>query len=78
MKSVLDPSKLSIVLDRGYQLGIDPAGVAQQLREIASEIDAGNVYLLKAVIYHRLSPEDFQTAGIVLQLSERLTEKVPA
>jgi hypothetical protein len=74
MASIVNPEKFS-PLRPDFQFGIDPAGIAQQLREIASAIDAGDVCVQKATVYHSMNFEEFKMAGVVLQFVEKFEDK---
>jgi hypothetical protein len=72
MKSVMSLEKCSQIIQPDWQFGIDAPAVAKQLRDIADEIDAGSVLIQKATVYHRLTVDEFATAAIVLQVTERV------
>jgi len=74
MASIVNPEKFS-PLRPDFQFGIDPAGIAQQLRVIADAIDAGDVCMQKATIYHSINIEEFKMAGVVLQFAEKAEAK---
>jgi hypothetical protein len=74
MASIVNPEKFS-PLNLDFQFGLDPAGIAQQLREIADAIDAGDVCMQKATVYHWVNVDEFKMASVVLQFAEKAEER---
>jgi phosphosulfolactate phosphohydrolase-like enzyme len=75
MASILEAEKCAQVLGGGFQFGVAPEAIAQQLHQLADAVAEGDVIVQKATIYHRVSEDDFLFAGVVLQYAEKAEAK---
>jgi len=72
--SIVDSEKLAVTLtpnEKDYQFGVDPVGICAQLRQIADAIEAKDVVIEKAVVYHVAKLDDYRMSAIVVHFCEK-------
>lgn len=55
----------------GLHYGLDPPRVAAELRELAAQIEKGEIVLQTAVVYGRADSQEFTLQALVLKYVQR-------